>query len=132
MLSRITRQGAAVSALAVAAALLSAAGRPTPAPRGPIAPAAARDTTAVKTATLQVQNNSFSDRVISVTMGGMRERLGTAPAVTTTHFTIPASYVTNGTGVRFVADEFAGFDRQISQRVYLFPGDTVEMVIEGR
>ncbi len=131
MLNRFASRGAVLSAFAMTAALLTAASRPTAAPRDTVAPHPVRDTATAKTATLQVQNNAFSDRTLYVTMGGMSQRLGTATAASTTYFTIPRTYVTGSTSVRFIANKFASFRREESQRMQLFPGDTLQMVIQG-
>ena len=131
MLSRIASRGAALSAFAMTVALLTAAGRPSAAPRAPVAPHATRDTAAVTTATLQVQNNALSNRTVYVTMGGVSERLGTATAASTTDFTIPRTYVTGSNPVRFITNRFASSRSEESQRMQIFPGDTLDLVIQG-
>ena len=131
MLSRTTSRGAVLSALAMTVALLTAASRPAAAPRDTVASRAARDTATVNTATLQVQNNALSDRTVYVTMGGVSERLGTATAASTTDFTIPRTYVTGSNSVRFITSRFASSRREESQRMQLFPGDTLDLLIRG-
>ncbi len=131
MLDRITSRAAVLSALATAVALLTAASRIPAAPGANIAPPAARDTVAVNTATLQVQNNAFSDRIVYVTMGSRRQRLGTVNGASTTDLTIPKSYVNKASSVRFMSNPRFGDRREESQPMQLFPGDTVDMVIQG-
>jgi len=131
MLSRSASRGAALSTLAITVALLTAASRRPAAPRANVAPHAVTDTTAVKTATLQVQNNAFSARTVYVTMGGVSERLGTATAASTTDFTIPRTYVTGSNSVRFITNRFASSRSEESQRMQIFPGDTLDLVIQG-
>lgn len=131
MLDRIRKQSVTVSALVVTVALLTAANRGNAAPTRDTAPSATRDSAAVRTATLQVENDGFSDRIIYVSMDGVRQRLGTARGASTTTFTIPRIYVNQSPAVRFIAEPFASFSREVSRQVYVFPGDTVDMVIEG-
>ncbi len=131
MLNRITSRGAALSTLAITVALLTAASRPAFAPRNTVAPPSARDTATVKTATLQVQNNALSGRTVYVTMGGVTQRLGTATAASTTDFTIPRVYVNGSTSIRFITNRFASSIREESQRMQAFPGDTLDLVIQG-
>ncbi len=131
MLSRITSRGAVLSTLAITVALLTAASRPAVAPHNTVAPRAPGDTAVVKTATLQVQNNALSGRTVYVTMGGVSQRLGTATAASTTDFTIPRVYVNGSNSIRFITNRFAGSRREESQRMQVFPGDTLDLVIQG-
>lgn len=82
--------------------------------------------------TLKVENDGFTDRIVYlVTEGGMRERLGTATAASTTTFTIPAMFVQGSSYVWFAARRFAGFGYEWSPQTYLSPGDTVDMMIQS-
>ncbi len=84
------------------------------------------------TAALKVENDGFTDRIIYlVTEGGMRERLGTATAASTTTFTIPPTFVQGNSYVWFQARRFAGFYYDWSPQTYLAPGDTVDMMIQS-
>lgn len=132
MLDRITSRAAVLSALATAVVMLTAATRGPAAPLANVAPLATKDTAAVKTATLQVKNEALADRVVYVTMDGTRQRLGTADGASTTYFTIPRSFVSAVNTVRFLAHPRFGNTHEESQQMQLFPGDTVDMTIQGQ
>ncbi len=84
------------------------------------------------TVTLKVENDGFTDRIIYlVTQGGMRERIGTATAASTTTFTIPPTLLQADSYVWFAARKFAGFEYDWSPQTYLAPGDTVDMTIQS-
>lgn len=107
-----------------AAALLMASGCRTAAPLGNGGPRR-------ETATLKVENDDINDRVIYVVMGDIRQRLGIARGVSTTTFTIPATFVVGSPQVRFLANVLGGIHPTVSERAQAAPGDTVEMVIMG-
>ncbi len=96
-------------------------------PAAPQAHKAARP----ETATLKVENDGFTDRIVYiVTETGMQERLGTATAASTTTFTIPSMFVRGTSYVYFAARRFAGFNWEWSPQTFLSPGDTVDMMIQ--
>ena len=80
-------------------------------------------------ATLSVENDAFNDLVIYVAVDGSRQRLGIAPGLKTTNFTIPRSFVA-GSAVRFLADAISGSRPEVSRQTNVAPGDTVMMVIQ--
>ncbi len=80
-------------------------------------------------AILSVENDAFNDLEVFVTMDGSRQRLGLAPGMRTTNFTIPRSFV-GGSTVRFLAHEIAGSRPEVSQQTSVAPGDTVSMIIQ--
>lgn len=124
MTGRIARFTAIVWALSLAGVVAATSGCRTAAPLG--------GTPRHVTATLSVENNGFSDRVIYlVLMGGMRQRLGTARAASTTNFVIPEQFIMGSPQVRILADIIGGIQPEVSQRTYVAPGDTVMMVIDG-
>lgn len=85
-----------------------------------------------ETAVLKVENDGFTDRIIYVvTESGMRQRLGTATAATTTTLTIPPVFLHGASYVWFAARRFAGFGYEWSPQTYLSPGDTVRMMIQS-
>lgn len=83
----------------------------------------------VTTATLRVDNQGIDDRVIYVSLAGLRQRLGIARSEATTHFTIPPTFVTGSPQVRFIAEVLGGIRPAVSQRTQVAAGDTVDMVI---
>ena len=96
------------------------------------APPPAHHTARHDTTTLKVENDGFTDRVVYlVTEGGMRLRLGTATAASTTTLTIPRTFVPENSFVWFAARRFAGFGYEWSPQTYVAPGDTVDMMIQS-
>ena len=114
MSDRIAVRGGVLSALAITAALLMAATRITPVPG---------------TATLKVQNDALSRRLVYVTMAGQRRWLGVASAGATTDFTVPRRYVAGRPSVRFVTTPYGGSPLDDSQRMQIIADDTLRMVI---
>jgi len=95
------------------------------------APAPAHHPARREPAILKVENDGFTDRIVYlVTQGGMRQRLGTATAASTTAFTIPAMFLDGSSPVWFEARRFAGFGYEWSSETYLSPGDTVDMMVQ--
>lgn len=109
--------------LALSLAVLAASSCRTAAPQ--------RADRAPRTATLTVENNEFNDRVIYIVVGGLRQRLGTARGEGTTKLTIPPSVLMGPQPLRFLADPIGGMGAERSQQITVYPGDDVEMVIEG-
>ncbi|MGH7691003.1 MAG: hypothetical protein ACREN3_15470 [Gemmatimonadaceae bacterium] len=83
------------------------------------------------TATLSVENHTFSDQVIYVVTGGMPQRLGIASAERTTKLTIPRADLTASPQLRFLARPIGGNGGERSERITVYPGDDVAMIIEG-
>ncbi|HEX8726345.1 MAG TPA: hypothetical protein VF737_13240 [Gemmatimonadaceae bacterium] len=109
-------------ALALAGVLALAPACRTAAPLGNGAPR-------VRTATLRVRNDDIDNRVIYVSLDGLRQRLGIARAAAVTWFTIPATFVAGSPRVRFVAEVLGGVRPTVSQHTQVAAGDTVEMII---
>ncbi len=82
-------------------------------------------------AVLSVENDGFDDLVVYVATETDRQRLGTAPAVSTTNFVIPQQFVIGSPTVRFLGDDIGGRRPEVSQQTSVAPGDTVMMVIQG-
>jgi hypothetical protein len=81
-------------------------------------------------AVLEVQNDGTMDMNIFVyARGGNRNRLGTAIAHRTSHFTIPQRLMFGLTAMQFQADPIGAGARPISQEITVVPGDTVVMHI---
>ncbi|MDE3215091.1 MAG: hypothetical protein KGO03_01760 [Gemmatimonadota bacterium] len=122
MRGRSARRTSLLAAVALAGVVAAASGCRTGAPLGTGAPR-------VRTATLSVQNNDIDDRVVYVSLDGLRQRLGIARSAATTYFTIPATFVSGSPQVRFLAEVLGGVRPSVSQRTQVAAGDTVEMVI---
>ncbi len=118
---RLASRGAGMLALTLAALFASSCrtAAPQPADRGPT------------TATLSVQNNDFNDRVIYVVSAGGRRRLGIARGEATTKLKIPPTLVSGPQPLRFLAEPIGGNGVERSEQITVYPGDEVDMVIEG-
>jgi len=80
-------------------------------------------------ATVEVLNRATLDMVVYVVPdGGVRERLGLAIALGTTHFTVPQRMLVAGT-LRFQADPIGSTRVHTSQQILVSPGDTVVVQI---
>lgn len=81
-------------------------------------------------ATLQVENQGFTDMVIYAVSGaGQRTRLGLVTGNSSQTFTIP-SYLVRGAGpIRFLADPIGGTGAPVSEEILVRPGDTVGLTI---
>jgi hypothetical protein len=79
--------------------------------------------------TVVVDNRALYDMTIYVLEGSIRQRLGTASAVSTTRLGIPRTAVGNGRDLQFLADPFAGQGNSVTQRIYVKPGDQVSLTI---
>ena len=80
---------------------------------------------------LQVDNQGFIDMDVFTLRSSQRIRLGTAPGVSKSNFTIPPSLVSGLTPLRFIADPIGGRRASVSQEITVAPGDTVVMTIPG-
>jgi hypothetical protein len=81
------------------------------------------------TATLQVENQGFTDMVIYALRDGQRTRLGLVTGNSTQSLTIP-SYVLLGSGpIRFLADPVGGTRGPVSEEMPVQPGDVVTLTI---
>ena len=81
--------------------------------------------------TLEVLNRATLDMSVYVLpeLGGQRTRLGSATALTTSHFTIPVRLLSGISTLRFEADP-VGSDRvHYSDRITVTPGDTIVLQI---
>ena len=78
---------------------------------------------------LEVENRSFTDMTIYLVEGAGRRRLGLATGSTTTKMTIPASAVSSGRELQFLADPIGSDRTARSDRIYVRPGETVTLMI---
>jgi hypothetical protein len=76
-----------------------------------------------------VDNQGFIDMDVFTLRSSQRFRLGTAPGVSKSSFTIPPSLVSGLTPLRFIADPIGGSRASVSQEITVAPGDTVVMTI---
>ena len=84
------------------------------------------------TATVQVENQGFTDMVIYAVSGGQRVRLGLATGNSTKSFTIPR-YLLSGAGpIRFLADPIGGSRTPVSEEMSVRAGDVVTLTIPPR
>jgi hypothetical protein len=81
------------------------------------------------TTTIDIQNNDFNDVRVYVVVNGQRTRLGIAPGLKTTVFTIPRYLITSTSTLRFVADPIGGKRSPVSEQIDVSPGDQLVMVI---
>jgi hypothetical protein len=81
--------------------------------------------------TVEVLNRATLDMSVFVVpeSGGTRTRLGTATALTTSRFTIPARLLTGMSGLSFQADPVGSSRVHFSERITVVPGDTVMLQI---
>ena len=93
--------------------------RPAPAPGEPAEP----------TTRLRVDNRNYLDHRIYVLRGAERVPLGTATALTTTTFRIPASLLFGGTVLRFMADPVGARGTPVSEEITVRAGDEVGLII---
>ena len=78
---------------------------------------------------VEVDNQGFQDMDVYAVRSGQRVRLGLATGIHRTNFTIPSSFVSGLTPLRFVADPIGGKRASVSQEITVAPGDTVVMTI---
>ena len=110
----VLRFGAVLALMAVAAC---GSGSPAP-PPSPIAETH-----------LRVVNQAFADYTVYLVQSGQRIRLGTAGGLRTTVFTIPATFVSPGQTLGFLADPIGGSRAGVSQEISVEPGDVVDLTI---
>jgi len=83
-------------------------------------------------ATVEVENQGFTDMVVYAISGGQRVRLGLATGNSTKSFTIPR-YLLGGAGpIRFLADPIGGSSTPVSEEMSIRPGDVVTLTIPPR
>jgi hypothetical protein len=80
-------------------------------------------------ATLQVENQGFTDMVIYAVSGGQRIRLGMATGNSTKSFALPRYLVGTGGPLRFLADPIGGSRTPLSEEMTVQPGDIVTLTI---
>lgn len=81
-------------------------------------------------ASVVVDNQGLYDMTIYVLeAGSVRRRLGIAGAARRTQLSIPRALVGNGREVQFLADPIASRGNSVSQRIFVEPGDRVELTI---
>jgi hypothetical protein len=79
-------------------------------------------------ATVEVDNQIFSDVRVYAIRNTERVRLGMVPALSTRVLNVPAHF-TFGTPVRFVAEPMASNARPTSQDIAVHPGDRLRLVV---
>ena len=82
------------------------------------------------TTTIDVENNDFNDMRVYVVVNGQRTRLGIAPGLKTTVFTIPRYLISGASNLRFVGDPIGGHRTPVSEEINVTPGDQLVMVID--
>jgi hypothetical protein len=83
----------------------------------------------VSEAVLEVDNQAFLDMTIYVVRSGTRQRIGIAPGHTRTSFSLRRGIVSQGADLQFLADPIGGHRTPVSQRIYVSPGDVVQLTI---
>lgn len=76
---------------------------------------------------IEVENQGFNRAVIYV-LRGTRFRLGAVEGRNTDTFTIPPSFISGITTLRFIAEPLGG-RAEVSQEITVTPGDTVSLTI---
>lgn len=107
-------------ALVSAFALASACGRTT---------AETGDTPERPSATVRVENRSFSEMRVYVMRSTQRIRLGTVSGNSTVDFEIPSHLVSTAAQLQIVADPIGGRRARASETFTVNPGDHITMVI---
>jgi hypothetical protein len=90
------------------------------------------DTSSIDTseATVRVENTRFADLVVYIiTEGGMRIRIGTAQGNNTTVLVIPKTFIMHGADLRFFLDPIGGGKEELSDKIYVLPGDEVILTL---
>ena len=80
-------------------------------------------------AELEVNNQAFLDMTIYVLRAGVRQRIGVAPGLTRTSFKLQRYIIGNGGEFQFLADPIGSNRTPVSQRIWVEPGDVVQMTI---
>jgi hypothetical protein len=80
-------------------------------------------------ATVEVENQAFSDITVYVIEGVQRQRLGVVSGNATTHLRIPERLLGRGSPLRFFADPIGGQGLPVTEEIMVEPGDTVRMTI---
>ena len=79
---------------------------------------------------LKVENQGFPDmNIFVVPAGGSRVRLGTVTGNSSAYFTLPDFVVRGSRELRFQALPIATPRGELSQSIFVTPGDTVQLVI---
>jgi hypothetical protein len=79
-------------------------------------------------ATVEIDNQGFSEVRVFAYRGAERVRLGTVPAMSTRTLNIP-NHLTLGTPIRFSAEPLASNARPTSQEMTVRPGDRLRLVV---
>jgi hypothetical protein len=78
---------------------------------------------------ISVENREFIDMGIYALRSGQRFRLGIATGHSTTVFTIPEYLVKPGEELQFVCDPIGAVRDQFSERMTVYPGDYLVLII---
>ncbi len=81
---------------------------------------------------VNVENQSYLDMNIYLIRSGARNRLGTVPGLSSRLFRIPPALVGGGADLQFLADPIGSNRTPISERMWVKPGDLVELVIPAQ
>lgn len=79
---------------------------------------------------VRVENRGWTDVVVSVSAGGVWERLGTSTATQTTNFSVPWRKFDTAGAVRFRADPTNGGAAVFTENLLLAPGKLVVWTLQ--
>jgi hypothetical protein len=80
-------------------------------------------------AILEVDNRGFYDMTIYVVRSSTRLRIGIAPGLKVTTFSLKRHIIGQGSDLQFMADPIGGNRTPVSQRMYVSPGEIVHLTI---
>jgi hypothetical protein len=80
---------------------------------------------------LEVTNHNWLDVVISVVHDGLRTRVGTASASSSSSFALPARLLGQGREIRLVGRPIGGASSVITETIVVQPGQYIEWTLEA-
>ncbi len=81
-------------------------------------------------ATVRIENTKFPDMVIyAISEGGMRTRIGMANGNNTTVLKIPKTLIQHGAELQFLLRPIGGDKQELSDKIYVVPGDEVVLTL---
>jgi hypothetical protein len=80
-------------------------------------------------AILEVDNRGFYDMTIYVVRASTRLRIGVAPGLKVTTFSLKRHIIGQGADLQFMADPIGGNRTPVSQQLYVSPGEIVHLTI---
>jgi hypothetical protein len=81
--------------------------------------------------TISVENQDFPDMTVYAVQNGQRVRLGIAPGHATTVLEIPSYLIVAGAELQFVCDPIGGSRLPVSERINVYPGDQLVLIVSG-